>query len=37
MSKSIIKSCINKTVEHVNPVLSSNFEFSYMQRWRRGE
>jgi len=27
MSKSIIKSCINKPVEHFNPVLSPNFEF----------
>jgi hypothetical protein len=27
LSKSIIKSCINKPVEHVNHVLSSNFEF----------
>ena len=27
MSKSIIKSCINKPVEHINHVLSSNFEF----------
>ena len=28
LSKSIIKSCINKPVEHNNQVLSSNFEFS---------
>ena len=27
MSKSIIKSCINKPVEHINLILSSNFEF----------
>ena len=27
MSKSIIKSCINKPVEHFNPALSSDFEF----------
>ena len=27
LSKSIIKSCINKPVEHINHVLSSNFEF----------
>jgi len=27
LSKSIIKSCINKLVEHINHVLSSNFEF----------
>jgi len=27
MSKSIIKSCINKPVEHIDHVLSSNFEF----------
>ena len=26
-SKSIIKSCINKPVEHIDHVLSSNFEF----------
>jgi len=37
LSKSIIKSCINKLFEHFNPVLSSNFEFSSIQRWRRGE
>jgi hypothetical protein len=27
LSKSIIKSCINKPVEHINLVLSPNFEF----------
>jgi len=27
MLKSIIKSCINKPVEHIDHVLSSNFEF----------
>jgi len=27
LSKSIIKSCINKPVEHIDHVLSSNFEF----------
>jgi hypothetical protein len=27
LSTSIIKSCINKPVEHFNLVLSSNFEF----------
>ena len=27
LSKSIIKSCINKPVEHITHVLSSNFEF----------
>jgi len=27
MSNSIIKSCINKPVEHIDHVLSSNFEF----------
>ena len=27
LSKSIIKPCINKPVEHINHVLSSNFEF----------
>ena len=26
LSKSIIKSCINKPVEHFNPVLSLDFE-----------
>ena len=28
MLKSIIKSCINKPVEHIGHVLSSNFEFT---------
>jgi len=27
LSKSIIKSCVNKPVEHFNPVLSLDFEF----------
>jgi len=27
LAKSIIKSCFNKLVEHINHVLSSNFEF----------
>jgi len=27
LSKSIIKSCINKPVEHLNHILSFNFEF----------
>jgi len=36
LSKSIIKSCINKPVEHFNPVLSPNFEFPVSEARRRG-
>jgi len=35
LSKSIIKSCINKPVEHINPVLSPNFEFPVSETRRR--
>ena len=35
LSKSIIKSCINKPVEHINLVLSPNFEFPVSETRRR--